>query len=247
MQVHPAVEAPTLGEVERRREEARRMEEVGRSPESSPTRQLAQMVAKVGPSSSMGRSKPKRNSGWPWEARPSEREFLKAGLLKRLQKYQSGIVALCEICLFQESTELLIHKHPFSHLVCKLSQEVGKYDMPFQVHMILTLQEAAEYYLVGLLEDSRLCVIHAKCVTIMPKDIQLAHHIHGEHLHYWAHPPPWSLFQFSGACRLCGGLPGQGKRDICLILFHSIFIVIEEVQVTYVCIFLWNNTFVMIC
>ena len=37
------------------------------------------------------------------------------------------------------------------------------------------MQEAAEYYLVGLFEDSNLCCIHAKCVTIMPKDIQLAH------------------------------------------------------------------------
>ena len=56
--------------------------------------------------------------------------------------------------------------------------------MHFQVHAILTLQEAAEAYLVGLLEDANLCPIHAKCTTIMPKDIQLAQHIHGEHLHY---------------------------------------------------------------
>ena len=42
------------------------------------------------------------------------------------------------------------------------------------------LQEAAEAYLVGLFEDSNLCAIHAKWVTIMPKDIQLARHIRGE-------------------------------------------------------------------
>ena len=42
------------------------------------------------------------------------------------------------------------------------------------------LQEAAEAYLVGLFEDSNLCAIHAKWVTIMPKDIQLARCIHGE-------------------------------------------------------------------
>ena len=46
------------------------------------------------------------------------------------------------------------------------------------------LQEAAEAYLVGLMEDANLCAIHAKWVTIMPKDIQLAHHIWGEHLQY---------------------------------------------------------------
>ena len=43
------------------------------------------------------------------------------------------------------------------------------------------LQEACEAYLVGLFEDTNLCAIHAKHVTIMPKDIQLACHIRGEH------------------------------------------------------------------
>ena len=43
------------------------------------------------------------------------------------------------------------------------------------------LQEAAEVYLVTLFEDTNLCTIHAKCVTIMPKDVQLARHIRGEH------------------------------------------------------------------
>ena len=35
-------------------------------------------------------------------------------------------------------------------------------------------------YLVGLFEDTNLCAIHAKRVTIMPKDIQLARRIRGE-------------------------------------------------------------------
>ena len=50
--------------------------------------------------------------------------------------------------------------------------------------MVMALQEAAEYYLTGLLEDANLCTIHMKHVMIMPKDIQLAHHICGEHHHY---------------------------------------------------------------
>ena len=45
---------------------------------------------------------------------------------------------------------------------------------------VAALQEAAEAYLVGLFEDTNLCAIHAKRVTIMPKDIQLARRIHGE-------------------------------------------------------------------
>ena len=44
----------------------------------------------------------------------------------------------------------------------------------------MALQEAAEAFLIGLFEDTNLCAIHAKCVTIMPKDVQLARHIRGE-------------------------------------------------------------------
>ncbi|ODM86770.1 histone H3.2, partial [Orchesella cincta] len=45
---------------------------------------------------------------------------------------------------------------------------------------VMALQEASEAYLVGLFEDTNLCAIHAKRVTIMPKDIQLARRIRGE-------------------------------------------------------------------
>ena len=45
---------------------------------------------------------------------------------------------------------------------------------------ILAIQEAAESYLVGLNEDTNLCAIHAKRVTNMPKDMQLARRIRGE-------------------------------------------------------------------
>ncbi|KAK3022221.1 hypothetical protein RJ639_047767 [Escallonia herrerae] len=53
-------------------------------------------------------------------------------------------------------------------------------DLRFQSHAVLALQEAAEAYLVGLFEDTNLCAIHAKRVTIVPKDIQLARRIRGE-------------------------------------------------------------------
>ena len=62
--------------------------------------------------------------------------------------------------------------------------QVDKYNMHFQGCTIICLQEAAEAYIVGLMEDANLCTIHAKWVTIMPKDVQLAHHIWGEHLQY---------------------------------------------------------------
>ncbi len=53
-------------------------------------------------------------------------------------------------------------------------------DLRFQSLAVLALQEACEAYLVGLFEDTNLCAIHAKRVTIMPKDIQLARRIRGE-------------------------------------------------------------------
>ena len=99
-------------------------------------------------------------------------------------KYQPGTVALQEIWQFQKSTELLIQKLPFLQLVHEIALEVGKYDLCFQRSAIICLQEAAEAYIVGLMEDANLCTIHVKRVTIMPKDIQLACLIWGEHLKY---------------------------------------------------------------
>ena len=52
--------------------------------------------------------------------------------------------------------------------------------MRFQSSAVLALQEAAESYMVGLFEDTNLCAIHAKRVTIMPKDVQLARRIRGD-------------------------------------------------------------------
>jgi histone H3 len=53
-------------------------------------------------------------------------------------------------------------------------------DFCFQYTAVLALQEASEAYLISLFEDTNLCAIHAKRVTIMPKDIQLARRIRGE-------------------------------------------------------------------
>ena len=53
-------------------------------------------------------------------------------------------------------------------------------DLRFQSTAILALHEASEAYLVGLFEDANLCTVHAKRVTVTPKDIQLARRIRGE-------------------------------------------------------------------
>ena len=88
-------------------------------------------------------------------------------------RYQAGTAALCDIRHFQKNTALLIRKLPFQRLVREITQDF-KTDLQFQSVAILCLQEAAEAYLVGLFEDTNLCSIHARRVTIMPKDIQLA-------------------------------------------------------------------------
>uniref|UniRef100_A0A3B5L743 Histone H3 n=2 Tax=Cyprinodontoidei TaxID=8087 RepID=A0A3B5L743_9TELE len=102
------------------------------------------------------------------------------GGVKKPHRYP-GTVALREIRRYQKSTELLIRKLPFQRLVREIAQDF-KTDLRFQSAAIgaLQLQEASEAYLVGLFEDTNLCAIHAKRVTIMPKDIQLARRIRGE-------------------------------------------------------------------
>jgi histone H3 len=101
------------------------------------------------------------------------------GGVKKPHRYRPGTVALREIRKYQKSTELLIRKLPFQRLVREIAQEF-KTDLRFQGSAVLALQEAAESYLVALFEDTNLCAIHAKRVTIMPKDIQLARRIRGE-------------------------------------------------------------------
>ena len=78
------------------------------------------------------------------------------GGVKKPHRYRPGTVALREIA------------------------QDFKTDLRFQSSAVLALQEASEAYLVGLFEDTNLCAIHAKRVTIMPKDIQLARRIRGE-------------------------------------------------------------------
>ncbi|XP_022645453.1 histone H3.v1-like [Varroa destructor] len=117
------------------------------------------------------------------------------GGVKKPHRYRPGTVALREIRRYQKSTELLIRKLPFQRLVREIAQDF-KTDLRFQSSAVMALQEASEAYLVGLFEDTNLCAIHAKRVTIMPKDIQLARRIRGERA--------WPFF-------------GDTRRHICVV------------------------------
>ncbi|KAE9419402.1 hypothetical protein Angca_003326 [Angiostrongylus cantonensis] len=99
--------------------------------------------------------------------------------VKKPHRYRPGTVALREIRRYRKSTELLIRKLPFQRLVREILQYHNAY-LRLQSSAVMALQEAAEAYLVELFEDTNLCAIHAKRVTITPKDLQLARRIRGE-------------------------------------------------------------------
>ena len=101
------------------------------------------------------------------------------GGVRRPHRFRPGTVALREIRKYQKNTELLIRKLPFQRLVREVAQDFLT-DIRFASSAVLALQEASESYLVGLMEDSNLAAIHAKRVTIMPKDMQLARRLRGE-------------------------------------------------------------------
>ena len=99
--------------------------------------------------------------------------------VKKPHRYRPGTVALRDIRRYQKSTQLLISKMPFQRLVREIAQNIRQ-NLRFQSSTIIALQEASEAYLVGLFEDTNLCAIHAKRVTIMPSDLILARRIRGE-------------------------------------------------------------------
>ncbi len=71
---------------------------------------------------------------------------------------------------------------PFQRLVKEIIEEHNPLtrQLRLQTSALAALQEASEAYLTGVFEDTNLCALHAKRVTIMPKDMQLARRIRGE-------------------------------------------------------------------
>ena len=116
---------------------------------------------------------------WTPEQKKKIHEARMQGRLVKPHRYRAGTAALKDIRHFQKTTALLIRRLPFQRLVREIAQDY-KTDLRFQSAAILCLQEAAEAYLVRLFDDANLCAIHARRVTIMPKDIQLARRIQGE-------------------------------------------------------------------
>ena len=111
-----------------------------------------------------------------------------------LQAWNGGIKRNKEI---PNSTDCLIKRTPFQKLIWEISQEycicpqgpgTPSMQVRFQSTAIAAFQEAAENFIVGLFEDVNLFAIHARRVTIMPRDIRLAFRIRGDH-YYWRITP----------------------------------------------------------
>jgi histone H3 len=103
----------------------------------------------------------------------------KSGMPREKHRYRPGTVALREIRRYQKSTEFLIRRRPFQRVVKEIAQNLSS-GWRFQSTALLALQEAAEAYLAGLFESAYLCALHAKRVTLMPRDMQLARRIRGD-------------------------------------------------------------------
>ncbi|XP_029918957.1 histone H3-like centromeric protein A [Myripristis murdjan] len=95
------------------------------------------------------------------------------------RRFRPGTRALMEIRKYQKSHDLLLRKAPFSRLVREVCQNFSREALKWQVYALLALQEAAEAFLVMLFSDANLCAIHAKRVTLFPRDVQLARRIRG--------------------------------------------------------------------
>merc|ERR1712130_608525 len=130
------------------------------------------------PSAQPARNTPRSNKSTP--SRPNRSQQSLNGSTPSKRRFRPGTRALKEIRKFQKSSNLLLPNLPFSRVIREICSKICTTDMKFQSAAIMALQESAEAYLVTLFEDSQLCAIHAKRVTVMPRDINLARRIRGD-------------------------------------------------------------------
>ncbi|KPP74771.1 centromeric protein A-like [Scleropages formosus] len=132
------------------------------------------------PSSPKRRAPPPAPPPAPAPVRTPRRRGVQPGRSpERKRRFRPGTRALMEIRKYQKSTDLLLRKGPFSRVVREVCQTFSKLHLRWQAMALLALQEASEAFLVRLFSDANLCAIHAKRVTLFPRDIQLARRIRG--------------------------------------------------------------------
>ena len=80
---------------------------------------------------------------------------------------------------------LQISKKAFSSLVYDITSTMfPEQDFKFSLRGISALHVASEDYLISLFEDSYLCALHAKRITLMKKDMTLARRLRGDFMKY---------------------------------------------------------------
>jgi len=99
---------------------------------------------------------------------------------KKPHRFRSGTVALREIRKYQKSTKLLIPRAPFKRFAREIGTSFSDNGIRWTEPSFETLQHATEGYIIGVFDDTNLCAIHVKRLTIMPKDMKLAMRIRNE-------------------------------------------------------------------
>ncbi|XP_061349837.1 histone H3-like centromeric protein CENH3 [Gastrolobium bilobum] len=98
---------------------------------------------------------------------------------RKKRRSRPGTVALREIRKFQKTFKLLIPAAPFIRCVKQITNQLSTQVSRWTPEAVVAIQEAAEDYLVHLFEGGMLCAIHARRVTLMKKDIELARRLGG--------------------------------------------------------------------
>lgn len=137
----------------------------------------AKNASKKVPSKALSASKKKASKSVTKSKSPSKAAGPKKD--RKKPRYHAGTVALREIKRYQKSTDLLIPRAPFARLVRNIAGDIDN-DLRFQAQALAALQEAAEAYCVGILEDAGLCAVHAKRQTLTKADMLLARRIRGD-------------------------------------------------------------------
>jgi histone H3/H4 len=116
------------------------------------------------------------------EAKKEKEIFLKKGHTVSRKSFEIRNKPLQRIKNKKNIEDLSIRKMPFQKLVREIVFNYSP-DVPFRFtpQALLALHVASEDYLVGLFEDSYLCALHAKRVTLMRKDMNLARRIRGDY------------------------------------------------------------------
>lgn len=136
-----------------------------------PVKTMASKMKKSGPSAKSKMSK---------SAAKSTDAMSQGG--RKKARFHPGTVALREIKRYQKSSSMLLPRAPFQRLVREICGAIDN-ELRFQEQTLLALQEASEAYLVGLMEDSSLCAIHAKRQTVLKADMILAKRLRGDDNH----------------------------------------------------------------